>query len=137
MSLSHKIPPVFLQKCRQLIAISQEKNQKWICRSPNQAHTAPMILCVSHFIFGFLRRSQIYIFSGLLNFFSLDLLGGYVIQKGLNAYRFVLNKRFCYLLSRLATNQVQYDIRHNLSICLLKNEVYISGVGCRLIAVFQ
>ena len=105
----------------------------------------PMILCVSHFIlrvqrdahdfmrfsfyFGFLRRLQIYIFSGLLNFFSLDLLGGYVIQKGLNAYRFVLNKRFCYLLSRLATNQVQYDIRHNLSICLLKNEVYISGEG--------
>jgi hypothetical protein len=28
----------------------------------------PMILCVSHFIFGFLRRSQTYIFSGLFNF---------------------------------------------------------------------
>ncbi len=28
-----------------------------------------MILCVSHFIFGLLRRLQIYIFSGLLNSF--------------------------------------------------------------------
>ena len=59
-----------------------------------------------------------------------------IIQKGLNVYRSVLDKRFCYLPSRSATNQVQYDIRHNLSICLLKDEFYISGVGCCLIAVF-
>ena len=28
-------------------------------------------------------------------------------------YRFVSDKRLCYLLSRLATNQVQYDIPYN------------------------
>ena len=32
-----------------------------------------MILCVSFFIFGLLRRSQTYILSGLLNFFLRDI----------------------------------------------------------------
>ena len=41
----------------------------------------PMILCVSYFIFGLLRRSQRYILSGLLNFFSLDLLGS-ILKRG-------------------------------------------------------
>ena len=62
--------------------------------------------------------------------------GGYIIQKGLNVCRFALNKRLCYLPSRLATNQVQYDIPYNPSICLLRDEICIPGVGCRPIAAF-
>jgi len=50
---------------------------------------------------------------------------GYIIQKGLNVCRFVLDKRLYYLPSRLATNQIQYDIPYNLSICLLRDEVCI------------
>ena len=61
---------------------------------------------------------------------------GYIIQKGLNVCRFVLDKRLCYLPSRLATNQVQYDIPYNLSICLSRDEVCIPEVGCRPIAAF-
>ena len=62
--------------------------------------------------------------------------GGYIIQKGLNVCRFVLNKRLCYLPSRLSTNQVQYDIPYNPSICLLRDEICIPGVECRPIAAF-
>jgi hypothetical protein len=62
--------------------------------------------------------------------------GGYIIQKGLNVCRFVLNKRLYCLPSRLATNQVQYDIPNNLSICLLRDEICIPGIGSRPIAAF-
>ena len=52
-----------------------------------------MILCVFHFIFGLLRRLQTYIFSGLLNFFSLDLLGLNTQERDVVSRKFSLFKK--------------------------------------------